>query len=505
MEALVCRKLGDPTATETGSPESPVEVSKNHPIPPLTSDTAVRVKVTATSLNFANYLQILGKYQEKPPLPFIPGSDYSGIVDAIGPAVTKFRVGDRVCSFAALGSYAQFIVADQSLLFLVPEGCDMIAAAALPVAFGTSHVALVHRARLTSGQVLMVLGAAGGVGLAAVQIGKICGAVVIAVARGSEKIQLLKSMGVDHVVDLGSENVITSVKEFVKTRKLKGVDVLYDPVGGKLTKESMKVLNWGAQILVIGFASGEVPLIPANIALVKNWTVHGLYWGSYKIHQPNVLDDSIRELLSWLARGLITMHISHTYSLSQANLAFGAIKDRKVIGKVMIALDHKATLNLLFSLQYVTYFGLREDKGSVFPLWSCICCSSNKDEAQARSQHGPKGKVHPVTKIEKWEEKITEANNNGMILVVYFSAPWCVPCKKIEPVFKKLASIYPSMIFVTIDVEELAEFSDEWNVEATPTIVFLKDGRQMDKLVGAETSELQKKTAAAADLLLKKP
>ncbi|KAF2594514.1 hypothetical protein F2Q70_00043970 [Brassica cretica] len=298
-------------------------------------------------------------------------------------------------------------------------------------------------------------------------------------ARGSEKIQLLKSMGVDHVVDLGSENVITSVKEFVKTRKLKGVDVLYDPVGGKLTKDSMKVLNWGAQILVIGFASGEVPLIPANIALVKNWTVHGLYWGSYKIHQPSVLDDSIRELLSWLARGLITIHISHTYSLSQSNLAFGAIKDRKAIGKVMIALDHKATLS---SKLY-----------------------SNKEEAQARSQHGPKGKVHPVTKIEKWEEKITEANNNGMILVVYFSAPWCVPCKKIEPVFKKLASRYPSMIFVTIDVEELAEFSDEWNVEATPTIVFLKDGRQMDKLVGAETSELQKKTAAAADLLLKKP
>lgn len=181
MEALVCRKLGDPTATEPGSTESPVEVSKTYPIPPLTSDTAVRVKVTATSLNFANYLQILGKYQEKPPLPFIPGSDYSGIVDAIGPSVTKFSVGDRVCSFAALGSYAQFIVADQSLLFvtrstqtlslsilvycgswllvwccfrfLVPEGCDMIAAAALPVAFGTSHVALVHRAGLTSGQV----------------------------------------------------------------------------------------------------------------------------------------------------------------------------------------------------------------------------------------------------------------------------------------------------------------------------------------------------------------
>ncbi|CAF1850598.1 hypothetical protein Bca4012_031471 [Brassica carinata] len=139
-------------------------------------------------------------------------------------------------------------------------------------------------------------------------------------------------------------------------------------------------------------------------------------------------------------------------------------------------------------------------------LWSCICCcccSNNK--ARARSQHGSKGNVYSINRIEKWEEKITEANNNGKILVVYFSAPWCVPCKKIEPVFRELASRYPSMIFVTIDVEELAEFSDEWNVEATPTIVFLKDGRQMDKLVGAETSELQKKTAAAAELLLRKP
>ncbi|CAE6076436.1 unnamed protein product [Arabidopsis arenosa] len=345
MEALVCRKLGDPTATKPGSPDSPVEVSKTHPIPSLNSDTAVRVRVIATSLNYANYLQILGKYQEKPPLPFIPGSDYSGIVDAIGPAVTKFRVGDRVCSFADLGSFAQFIVADQSRLFLVPERCDMVAAAALPVAFGTSHVALVHRARLTSSQVLLVLGAAGGVGLAAVQIGKVCGAIVIAVARGTEKIQLLKSMGVDHVVDLGTENVISSVKEFIKTRKLRGVDVLYDPVGGKLTKESMKVLKWGAQILVIGFASGEIPVIPANIALVKNWTVHGLYWGSYRIHQPNVLEDSIKELLSWLSRGLITIHISHTYSLSQADLAFGDLKDRKAIGKVMISLDHKTAMS----------------------------------------------------------------------------------------------------------------------------------------------------------------
>ncbi|KAK2444743.1 quinone oxidoreductase PIG3 [Trifolium repens] len=346
MEALVCRKLGDPTVS-VEEDNSPIIVSKNHPIPQLNSPTAVRVRVKATSLNFANYLQILGKYQEKPPLPFIPGSDFSGIVDSVGSNVTNFRVGDPVCSFAALGSYAQYIVVDQNELFRVPQGCDLVAAGALAVAFGTSHVALVHRARLTSGQVLLVLGAAGGVGLAAVQIGKACGAVVIAVARGAEKVQLLKSLGVDHVVDLGNENVTESVKEFLKVRRLKGVDVLYDPVGGKLNKESLRLLKWGANILIIGFASGEVPVIPANIALVKNWTVHGLYWGSYKIHRPVVLEDSLKELLSWLAKGLISVHISHSYSLSEANLAFSAIRDRKAIGKVMIVFDEKSTRSKL--------------------------------------------------------------------------------------------------------------------------------------------------------------
>ncbi|KAL0403007.1 UNVERIFIED_CONTAM: Quinone oxidoreductase-like protein 2 [Sesamum radiatum] len=348
MEALLCRKLGDPTVRPDGAENSALTVSTAYPIPQLNSPTAVRVRVKATSLNFANYLQILGKYQEKLPLPFIPGSDYSGTVEAVGPGVTKFKTGDPVCSFAACGSFAQFIVADESELFLVPEGCDLVAAGALPVAYGTSHVALVHRAQLCAGQVLLVLGAAGGVGVSAVQIGKVCGAIVIAVARGDEKAQFLKSLGVDHVVDVSKENVIESVKGFLKTKRLKGVDVLYDPVGGKLTKETLKLLNWGAQILVIGFASGEVPVIPANIALVKNWTVHGLYWGSYNIYRPHILQDSLKELLSWLARGLITIKISHTFSLSEANLAFAALKDRKAIGKVLIAFDdQKATRSKL--------------------------------------------------------------------------------------------------------------------------------------------------------------
>lgn len=341
MEALICQKIGDPTLPISDS--SPITLSKSHPIPTLSSPTSVRVHIHATSLNYANYLQILGKYQDKPPLPFVPGSDYSGVVEAVGDGITKFKVGDRVCSFAPVGSYAEFIVADEKDLFLVPDGCDLVAAGALPVAFGTSHVALAHRAQLKPGQVLLVLGAAGGVGVSAVQIGKICGAVVIAVARGAEKVQFLQTLGVDHVVDLSNDNVIESVRHFLKAKRLKGVDVLYDPVGGKLTKDSMKLLNWGANILVIGFASGEVPVIPANIALVKNWTVHGLFWGSYRLHQPHILEDSLKELLSWVSRGLLTVRISHAYSLSEANLAFSAIKERKAIGKVMLVIRNSAS------------------------------------------------------------------------------------------------------------------------------------------------------------------
>ncbi|XP_050210935.1 uncharacterized protein LOC126661167 [Mercurialis annua] len=345
MEALVCNKLGDPIPIPIPSEANTViEIQKNHPIPQLNSPTAVRVRVKATSLNYANYLQILGKYQEKPPLPFIPGSDYSGVIDAVGPLVSSFKIGDRVCSFASLGSFAQFIIADQSHLFPVPDDCDLVAAAALPVAFGTSHVALVHRARLSSSQVLLVLGAAGGVGLSALQIGKACGAIVIAVVRGAQKVEFLKSLAVDHVVDSNKENLILSVKDFLKSRNLKGVDVLYDPVGGKLAKDSLKLLNWGAQILVIGFASGDIPVIPSNIALVKNWTIHGLYWGSYRIHRPVVLEDSIRELLSWMEKGLITIHISHTYSLAEARVAFSDLRDRKAIGKLMIALDDQRSV-----------------------------------------------------------------------------------------------------------------------------------------------------------------
>ncbi|KAM0042998.1 putative NADPH:quinone reductase [Helianthus debilis subsp. tardiflorus] len=411
MEALVCRKLGDPTLAPDSSEHAPFTFSKSHPIPTLNSSTSVRVRIKSTCLMFATGLQTQGKYQEKYAPPFIPGSDYSGVVESVGPNVTKFKIGDRVCSFAYVGSFAQYIVAEETELYGVPDGCDLVAAAAIPVAYGTSHFALISRAKLKlgqvllvlgaaggvgvaaiqigkicgatviavarygvpdgcdlvaaaaipvaygtshfalisraklkSGQVLLVLGAAGGVGVAAIQIGKICGATVIAVARGAEKVEFLKSEGVDHIVDISKEGVIESVKAFLKTRKLKGVDVLYDPVGGKLAKESLKVLSWGAQILVIGFTSGEVPVIPVNIALVKNWTVHGIYWGRYDANRRGVLEESSKDLLSWFAKGLINIHISRTYKPQEVHLAFADITDRKVVGKVMITFDDAKTI-----------------------------------------------------------------------------------------------------------------------------------------------------------------
>ncbi|TVU18700.1 hypothetical protein EJB05_34811, partial [Eragrostis curvula] len=289
MEALVVRQLGDPTLPPGGEASPFAAISHDQPVPELSSPTAVRVRVVATSINFATFLQVQGKYQERPPLPFVPGSDYAGVVDAVGSAVRRLRPGDRVCAFTHVGSFAEFFVAEEKQLFSVPDGCDLVAAGALPVAFGTSHVGLVHRAQLKAGQVLLVLGAAGGVGASAVQIGKVCGAVVIAVARGSDKLQYLKSIGADHVIDSSKDSIIESAKSFLKARGLKGVDVLYDPVGGKLTQDSLKLLKWGAHILVIGFASGDVPVIRVNVALVKNWTIHGLL-GKLSV-------DSLNELL----------------------------------------------------------------------------------------------------------------------------------------------------------------------------------------------------------------
>ncbi|KAI4964672.1 hypothetical protein ZWY2020_060019 [Hordeum vulgare] len=271
MEALVVRKLGDPTLPPGGEESPFAAVSGDRPIPELSSPTSVRVRVAATSLNFATFLQVQGKYQERPPLPFVPGSDYAGVVDAVGPGVRRLRPGDRVCSLASVGSFAEFIVADEKALYVVPDGCDLVAAGALPVAFGTSYLALAHRAQLKAGQVLLVLGAAMCWGICCTDRKSLC-AIVIA---GVEKLQYLKSIGADHVIDSSKENVIESAKT------------------GQFMVCTGKLLN----------------------------------------SPPAVLIDSLNELLSWLSKGLITVKISHTYRLTEAHLAFADLRDRKVTAK----------------------------------------------------------------------------------------------------------------------------------------------------------------------------
>jgi NADPH:quinone reductase-like Zn-dependent oxidoreductase len=334
MRALVCRKLGDPT--QPLSENSPIYVDEQHPKPKLTSPTSVLVKVVASSVNFATGLQIEGKYQEQAKLPYVPGEDFSGTVLAVGDRVTKVKPGDAVCGVALGGAFAEEMLIDASSVYKVPNGCDLLQAGCLPIAFGTSHLGLVYRANLKAGQVLLVLGAAGGVGSSAVQIGKLLGAVVIGVARGKEKGELLKSLGADLVVDPTTGDLIKTVKTFLASRKLRGVDVLYDPVGGKLFKDSMKLLNWGAQVLIIGFTSGEIPNLPANILLVKNLTVHGLYWGSYQKFQPQTMQESMQSLLELLRNGSLHVPISHKFSLYEANKAFAMLSQREARGKVMI-------------------------------------------------------------------------------------------------------------------------------------------------------------------------
>eukprot|EP00850_Spirogloea_muscicola_P007600 SM000039S14430 [mRNA] locus=s39:105938:108284:+ [translate_table: standard] len=344
MRALVCRRLGNP-AGPLSAEDSVLSLEEDFPRPErLPHESSVRIKVAAASINFADALIIMGKYQERPTLPYVPGSEVSGVVLEVGANVKSVKAGDRVCAVTGGGGYAEEVFADEAAVFPLPEKCDLLPSAGLPVAFGTSHVGLIHRAGLQAGQVLLVLGAAGGVGLAAVQIGKLFGAVVIAAARGQEKVALLESIGADCAIDTGKTNLHESVKEFLRLRKLRGVDVLYDPVGGSQFKEALRLLNWGAQVVIIGFASGDIPSIQANIALVKNLTIHGLFWGSYMKNNPSVLRRSMTQLLQWLADGYLTVNISHCYELSEADKAFQALLHRKAIGKVVFKIGAPAKL-----------------------------------------------------------------------------------------------------------------------------------------------------------------
>ncbi|WP_339853944.1 NADPH:quinone oxidoreductase family protein [Roseovarius nubinhibens] len=290
----------------------------------------IRVKIMACGLNFADLLMCQGKYQDTPEPPFTLGMEVAGVVDALGPDTDGPAVGSRVAVFGGQGGLAEYGCFPANRAVLLPDDMSFDDAAALQIAYGTSHLALDYKARLQPGETLLVLGAAGGVGLTAVEIGHAMGAKVIACARGAEKLEVARRAGADHLIDAASEDIRERV------RALGGADVVYDPVGGDQFKDAFRACNPEARLLPIGFASGDVPQIPANHLLVKNLTVMGLYWGGYLAFKPEVVTDSLATLLSWHREGRIKPHVSHALPLAQAGDGLELLRSRKSTGKVVI-------------------------------------------------------------------------------------------------------------------------------------------------------------------------
>lgn len=294
----------------------------------------VVVRIGACALNFGDLLLVKGTYQEKPPLPFTLGMELAGEVTAVGAGVTTLKAGDRVLSYTGFGGLADYAAVDAAICVPIPDEMDFVTAAAFPVAYGTAHLALDYRARLQPGERLAVTGAAGGVGLTAVELGKLMGAEVVAIARGAEKLAIAQKAGADHLIDSEAEEDLRAA-----LKALGGVDVVYDVVGGDQFRAAMRATNPDGRLIPLGFASGEVPQIPANHLLVKNLTVIGYYWGGYSKVNPKVLGDSLQTLLGWWKEGRLTPHVSHVLPLERAAEALDLLRTRKATGKVVVTTD----------------------------------------------------------------------------------------------------------------------------------------------------------------------
>ncbi len=299
---------------------------------PQPGPTEALIKVAAVGLNFADLLMQEGKYQERPPLPYIPGMEIAGTVVALGPDAKGPAVGTRVAGFAGHGGLAEQVALPAARLVPLPDSVNFAQAAAFQIAYGTSHLALDHKARLQPGETLLVLGAAGGVGLTAVEIGRRMGARVIACARGSDKLAIARTAGADEVIDSDTPDLKAAFKA------IGGIDVVYDPVGGAAFTAALSACRPEGRLLTIGFASGDVPPIPANHLLVKNLSVMGLYWGGYLTFAPQVLTQSLDRLLTWIAAGELRPHISHQLPFADYPHGLDLLKTRQATGKVVITL-----------------------------------------------------------------------------------------------------------------------------------------------------------------------
>jgi NADPH2:quinone reductase len=290
--------------------------------------------VQACGVNFPDTLIIQGKYQFKPDLPFSPGGEISGVVKQVGSDVDSLKIGDRVIAFSTWGGFAEELVVDQTRTVIISDKMDYERASAFVLTYGTSYHALKDRAHLREGETLLVLGASGGVGLAAIQLGKAMGATVIAAASNPEKLSACQENGADYVINYAQDDLRQSVKEITKGR---GVDVIYDPVGGSFSEKALRDMSWGGRFLVVGFAAGEIPKVPLNIPLLKGCSVVGVFWGEFTKREPDLNKQNNQELMDLFDQGKISPHIHRVYPLEKAGEALNELLQKRVIGKVVLS------------------------------------------------------------------------------------------------------------------------------------------------------------------------
>jgi NADPH2:quinone reductase len=290
--------------------------------------------VQACGVNFPDTLIIQGKYQYKPDLPFSPGGEISGVVKQVGSDVDSLQVGDRVIAFSTWGGFAEELVVDQNRTVIISDKMDYERASAFVLTYGTSYHALKDRAHLREGETLLVLGASGGVGLSAIQLGKAMGAKVIAAASNAEKLSVCQENGADHLINYAQDDLRQSVKEITEGR---GVDVIYDPVGGSFSEKALRDMSWGGRFLVVGFAAGEIPKVPLNIPLLKGCSVLGVFWGEFTKREPEANKQNNKELMNLFDQGKISPHLHRVYPLEKAGEALNELLQKRVIGKVVLS------------------------------------------------------------------------------------------------------------------------------------------------------------------------
>jgi NADPH2:quinone reductase len=306
--------------------------------PPVLEAGSILIDVHAAGVNFADTLITRGEYQEKPPLPFSPGMEVAGIVREVAPYVARISPGDRILAQLDHGGFAEQVVTREEDVARIPDTMDFPTAATFPIVYLTSHLALQHRARLQRGEILLVHGASGGVGLAAVEVGKALGATVIASASSPEKLTIAQQHGADHLINYARDDIRDRVLALTG-----GADVVYDPVGGDSFRASLHCINPGGRILIIGFASGDVPQIPANHLLVKDASALGLSIGQIRKHQPKLIRESLTELLAWWSQGRLKPLVSATHPLEDYAQALDAITSRRSTGKLALIVRNEAT------------------------------------------------------------------------------------------------------------------------------------------------------------------